>query len=114
MVGSQSALAAVDAGTEAGAIVTYSGRVAHEAGTLSPRLHPELLKLGLPVSAHNSFLVTECCNHYCLMCSQPPRDVDSACGVIETRACPTCKQVTPIHYRTMFVCTNCQMVFERD
>lgn len=27
-------------------------------------------------SAHNSFLVTERCNHYCLMCSQPPRDVD--------------------------------------
>jgi His-Xaa-Ser system radical SAM maturase HxsC len=27
-------------------------------------------------SKHNSFLVTERCNHYCLMCSQPPRDVD--------------------------------------
>lgn len=27
-------------------------------------------------STHNSFLVTERCNHYCLMCSQPPRDVD--------------------------------------
>jgi len=27
-------------------------------------------------SAHNSLLVTERCNHYCLMCSQPPRDVD--------------------------------------
>jgi len=27
-------------------------------------------------SSHNSFLVTERCNHYCLMCSQPPRDVD--------------------------------------
>lgn len=27
-------------------------------------------------SRHNSFLVTERCNHYCLMCSQPPRDVD--------------------------------------
>jgi His-Xaa-Ser system radical SAM maturase HxsC len=26
-------------------------------------------------STHNSFLVTERCNHYCLMCSQPPRDV---------------------------------------
>jgi len=24
-------------------------------------------------SKHNSFLVTERCNHYCLMCSQPPR-----------------------------------------
>ncbi len=27
-------------------------------------------------SDHNSFLVTERCNHYCLMCSQPPRDID--------------------------------------
>src|SRR5262245_61611331 len=27
-------------------------------------------------SEHNSFLVTERCNHYCLMCSQPPRDID--------------------------------------
>lgn len=27
-------------------------------------------------SRHNSFLVTERCNHYCLMCSQPPRKVD--------------------------------------
>jgi His-Xaa-Ser system radical SAM maturase HxsC len=27
-------------------------------------------------SAHNSFLITERCNHYCLMCSQPPRDID--------------------------------------
>jgi hypothetical protein len=25
-------------------------------------------------STHNAFLVTERCNHYCLMCSQPPRD----------------------------------------
>lgn len=27
-------------------------------------------------SRHNSFLVTERCNSYCLMCSQPPRNVD--------------------------------------
>lgn len=27
-------------------------------------------------SSHNAFLVTERCNHYCLMCSQPPRDID--------------------------------------
>jgi His-Xaa-Ser system radical SAM maturase HxsC len=29
-------------------------------------------------SAHNSFLVTERCNNYCLMCSQPPKDVDDS------------------------------------
>ena len=27
-------------------------------------------------SPYNSFLVTDRCNHYCLMCSQPPRDID--------------------------------------
>jgi His-Xaa-Ser system radical SAM maturase HxsC len=27
-------------------------------------------------SMHNSFLVTDRCNHYCLMCSQPPKDID--------------------------------------
>ena len=27
-------------------------------------------------STHNAFLVTERCNHYCLMCSQPPKDID--------------------------------------
>jgi His-Xaa-Ser system radical SAM maturase HxsC len=29
-------------------------------------------------SPNNFFFVTERCNHYCLMCSQPPRDVDDA------------------------------------
>jgi His-Xaa-Ser system radical SAM maturase HxsC len=27
---------------------------------------------------YNSFLVTERCNHYCLMCSQPPKEVDDS------------------------------------
>jgi His-Xaa-Ser system radical SAM maturase HxsC len=27
-------------------------------------------------SGHNAFLVTDRCNHYCLMCSQPPKDID--------------------------------------
>ena len=27
-------------------------------------------------SSHNSFLVTDRCNHYCLMCSQPPKSID--------------------------------------
>ncbi|WP_439365264.1 His-Xaa-Ser system radical SAM maturase HxsC [Bradyrhizobium sp. DASA03005] len=29
-------------------------------------------------SKHNSFLVTERCNNYCLMCSQPPKSVDDS------------------------------------
>lgn len=42
-------------------------------------LHPRSRKLRVVYrrsSRHNSFLVTERCNHYCLMCSQPPRDID--------------------------------------
>ena len=37
-------------------------------------------------SLHNSFLVTERCNHYCLMCSQPPRDVNDSWLVDEILA----------------------------
>lgn len=37
-------------------------------------------------SKHNSFLVTERCNHYCLMCSQPPRDIDDRWILEEIRA----------------------------
>jgi len=29
-------------------------------------------------SEHNSILITEQCNHYCLMCSQPPKSVDDS------------------------------------
>jgi His-Xaa-Ser system radical SAM maturase HxsC len=29
-------------------------------------------------SCHNHFLLTERCNHYCLMCSQPPKNVDDS------------------------------------
>ncbi len=29
-------------------------------------------------SLHNSILVTERCNNYCLMCSQPPKDIDDS------------------------------------
>jgi His-Xaa-Ser system radical SAM maturase HxsC len=29
-------------------------------------------------SPHNSILVTEQCDHYCLMCSQPPKDIDDS------------------------------------
>lgn len=32
----------------------------------------------------NSFLLTERCNHYCLMCSQPPKDIDDSWIVDET------------------------------
>ena len=29
-------------------------------------------------SPHNTILLTEQCNHYCLMCSQPPKEVDDS------------------------------------
>lgn len=29
-------------------------------------------------STHNSILLTEQCNHYCLMCSQPPKNIDDS------------------------------------
>jgi hypothetical protein len=41
-------------------------------------------------------------------------ELENRRGVIMTRACPTCKKATPVHYRTMFVCTNCQLVFEAE
>jgi His-Xaa-Ser system radical SAM maturase HxsC len=37
-------------------------------------------------SAHNSLLVTERCNNYCLMCSQPPKDVDDRWILSEIKA----------------------------
>ena len=39
------------------------------------------------ISKHNAFLVTERCNHYCLMCSQPPRDVDDGWILDEIADC---------------------------
>jgi len=38
-------------------------------------------------SKHNSFLVTERCNHYCLMCSQPPRNVKDGWIIDEIASC---------------------------
>jgi His-Xaa-Ser system radical SAM maturase HxsC len=36
-------------------------------------------------SRHNSMLVTDQCNHYCLMCSQPPKNVDDSWILKEIR-----------------------------
>jgi His-Xaa-Ser system radical SAM maturase HxsC len=36
-----------------------------------------------PESRHNTLLVTERCNSNCLMCSQPPKDVDDTTGLTE-------------------------------
>jgi His-Xaa-Ser system radical SAM maturase HxsC len=37
-------------------------------------------------SRHNTILLTERCNHYCLMCSQPPKDVDDSWRLAEAVA----------------------------
>lgn len=37
-------------------------------------------------SNHNSFLLTERCDNYCLMCSQPPKDIDDRWIIDELRA----------------------------
>ncbi len=36
-------------------------------------------------SPHNSILLTERCNHYCLMCSQPPKNVNDSWLLEETK-----------------------------
>ncbi len=36
-------------------------------------------------SNHNSILLTERCNHYCLMCSQPPKNIDDSWILEETK-----------------------------
>ena len=47
-------------------------------------------------SRHNAFLVTERCNHYCLMCSQPPRNVNDGWLLDEIRSClPLIDKHTP-------------------
>src|SRR5581483_10208913 len=40
-----------------------------------------------PKSNHNSFFITERCNHYCLMCSQPPRDIDDGWRIPQIVRC---------------------------
>jgi His-Xaa-Ser system radical SAM maturase HxsC len=53
-------------------------------------LNPDSLRLRVlywRASKHNSFLVTERCNHYCLMCSQPPRDVEDGWILDEIADC---------------------------
>lgn len=44
---------------------------------ISPR-KGEIRVLFRASSNHNSLLVTEQCNHYCLMCSQPPKKIDDS------------------------------------
>lgn len=47
-------------------------------------------------SRHNSFLVTERCNNYCLMCSQPPKDIDDRWILNEIRkSLPLMDRATP-------------------
>jgi His-Xaa-Ser system radical SAM maturase HxsC len=48
-------------------------------------------------SRHNFFLVTERCNNYCLMCSQPPKSVDDGWLMDEiTETVPLVDPTTPV------------------
>ncbi|MFA5119447.1 MAG: His-Xaa-Ser system radical SAM maturase HxsC [Candidatus Omnitrophota bacterium] len=43
------------------------------------KFYPDILKIDALYrknANHNSFLVTEQCNSFCIMCSQPPKDID--------------------------------------
>lgn len=40
--------------------------------------NPSIRVLYRAASSHNSILITEQCNHYCLMCSQPPKRIDDS------------------------------------
>ena len=43
------------------------------------KFYPDIMKIDALYrknANHNSFLVTERCNSFCVMCSQPPRDID--------------------------------------
>ena len=44
-------------------------------------------------SPHNSVLLTERCDNYCLMCSQPPRDIDD--GYLLDRTFELIRQLPP-------------------
>jgi len=47
-------------------------------------------------STSNSFLLTENCNHYCVMCSQPPREVDDSQVAVDVLdAIPLLPKSTP-------------------
>jgi hypothetical protein len=66
-----------------GVVVHLDGRFGYLAAGDVIALDPEsrlFRVLFRRASKHNSFLVTERCNHYCLMCSQPPRNVNGASG----------------------------------
>jgi len=49
-------------------------------------------------SRHNAFLVTDRCDHLCLMCSQPPKDVDDSWIIDEIG---DCLSLLPAHTQTV-------------
>jgi His-Xaa-Ser system radical SAM maturase HxsC len=60
-------------------LISVSGKFNYLSDGDVIRFHPQsgrFRTLYRRESRHNSFLVTDRCNHYCLMCSQPPKDVD--------------------------------------
>jgi len=71
-------------------VVTLGERFCHLGDGDIIGLDPGTLRLRVlyrRASKHNSFLVTERCNHYCLMCSQPPRNVKDDWIIDEIASC---------------------------
>jgi His-Xaa-Ser system radical SAM maturase HxsC len=52
---------------------------------ISRGANPTIKVLHRAISPHNAILITEQCNHYCLMCSQPPKDIDDSWILAETK-----------------------------
>jgi His-Xaa-Ser system radical SAM maturase HxsC len=82
-----------------GRAIVVSSKFAYLADGDIVGIHPRSRKfrtLFRRNSRHNSFLVTERCNNYCLMCSQPPKDIDDRWILDEIRhSLPLIDQTTP-------------------
>jgi His-Xaa-Ser system radical SAM maturase HxsC len=89
----------LSAGAFPGRIITVPSKFAYLAEGDIIGIHSQSRKfrtLFRRSSRHNSFLVTERCNNYCLMCSQPPKDIDDRWILDEIReSLPLLDKATP-------------------
>jgi His-Xaa-Ser system radical SAM maturase HxsC len=71
-------------GTDSTALLPVSLAYLAHGDIVSIRNGKSLRFLVRPSWNHNSILLTERCNHYCLMCSQPPKSTDDSWILDET------------------------------
>lgn len=83
-------------------LIRVAGRFNYFAGGDIIGFHPDTGQFRMlyrRASRHNSILVTDRCNHYCLMCSQPPKEIDDRWLLQEI------KRVLPLVAKnTEFIC----------